>query len=252
MGSCNSTWLNGRPLLDDLQKKLTRPLALANDADCFALAQSRLQPVLGIGLTFGIILGTGVGGGWVFNGTPRQGPNRLSGEWGHTPLPYFGDSADGTLRALERELPERSCYCGRLNCIETFLCGPALLRTAHTLWPELAGVASLETLLANDAPETRLLLQLYSDMLARSLAQVVNGNDPDHIVLGGGLSNLSLLYDALPRRIPAYLFSRQRCATPILAPAGGDDAGVIGAAMLCEPQGRRDDGHQPFSTLQEP
>lgn len=244
MSNCNSTWLNGQRLKADLEKYLTRTVFIANDADCFALSQTHLQPGLSQGLTFGIILGTGVGGGWVFDGVIRKGPNALSGEWGHVPLPYFHSNADSELGVLERRLPNRDCYCGRQNCIETFLSGPGLLQTHQALWGQDPVLRSAQDVVAVNSSEGNVTVQLYLDMLARSLGQLINVFDPDCIVIGGGLSNLAVLYDALPREIPAYLFARQSLATPILAPVGGDDSGVIGAALLCDVQ--------PYSILQEP
>ncbi len=232
MMSCNSTWLNGQRLPADLENYLSRTICIANDADCFALSQSLLQPTLASGLLFGVILGTGVGGGWVADGLLRTGPNGLSGEWGHMPLPYLRQPQSQDLAGLERGLPDRVCYCGRLNCIETFLSGPGLRVTHETLWSSPPGQASTEKITVAQDSESLLTMQLYCDMLARSLAQVINVVDPQNIVLGGGLSNVALLYDALPRQIPAYLFSRAALLTPINAPVSGDDSGVIGAALL--------------------
>lgn len=131
MKNCNSTWLNGRPLLDDLIESLTRPVRIANDADCFALSEAVAGAGRGSQCVFGIILGTGVGGGWVMNGRLLVGPNQLSGEWDHTPLPYF--RSDRYATPAEADLPDRECYCGRVNCVETFLSGPGLSLTHRLL-----------------------------------------------------------------------------------------------------------------------
>ncbi len=232
MARCNSTWLNGRPLRADLENYLTRPLVIANDADCFTLSQTVLQPSLTEGLLFGVILGTGVGGGWADNGRLRLGPNGLSGEWGHMPLPYFRSALRPQLQGLEAQLDDRDCYCGRANCIETFLSGPGLLATYQALWGTSQSITSAQQLVSADNAQCHATVQLYCDMLARSLAQIINVVDPQAIVLGGGLSNVALLYDALPKQIPAYLFSRPVLSTSINAPIGGDDSGVIGAALL--------------------
>ncbi|MFK7912894.1 MAG: ROK family protein [Pseudomonadales bacterium] len=237
MSNSNSTWLNGQRLLADLQARLPQPLQLANDADCFALAQSRMQDVAAprsSALLFGVILGTGVGGGWVQDGRLRQGPHQLSGEWGHTPLPYFrGAGLPAASGALEASLADRACYCGRKNCSETFLSGPGLLQTHQQLWGAEAAEVDAVAIAASRERRCLATIDLYCDMLARSLAQVVNTIDPDVIVLGGGLSNIALLYDAMPQRMPAYLFSRQRLRTSIRPPINGDDSGVTGAALLC-------------------
>ncbi len=269
MTSCNSVCLNGKPLQEDIARLLQRDVRLANDADCFVLSEWQRyqagseagQQHLGATL-FGVILGTGVGGGWVHAGHLLAGPNGLSGEWGHTPLPYLG--RDSGLRTpcfeLELKLATRHCYCGRKNCLETFLSGPGLQSMHQELWhqevsPEqlgktwvahnstnrdgegVAGAASVEWMgnLSGDLTEQQqhlATMSLYLDMLARSLAQIVNLVDPPAIVLGGGLSNMACLYDELPNRIAPYLFSRERCATQILPPLGGASSGVFGAAAL--------------------
>lgn len=237
MSNSNSTWLNGQRLFADLRRRLGQSLRLANDADCFALAQAHLQEgVAGSAskLVFGVILGTGVGGGWVHGARLRQGPHQLAGEWGHTPLPYLrAPGLVGDRAALEARLGDRTCYCGRLNCSETFLSGPGLLETHQQLWRGLATEADVQAIAVSTESRCLATIDLYCDMLARSLAQVVNTIDPDLIVLGGGLSNMALLYDALPQRMPAYLFSRARLRTQIRPPINGDDSGVTGAALLC-------------------
>lgn len=226
---CNSLWLNGRPLLADLEQSMARPIALANDADCFALAQAHLQAGGSSGLLFGVILGTGVGGGWVQDGALRRGPNALAGEWGHNPLPE-GLSAPGP---AEPELAARSCYCGRLNCIETWLSGPGLARTDAELWPQQARPRDGAQIFAAGCEQTERTRDLYLNQLGGALATIVNAVDPDRIVLGGGLSQQQLLYDALPRTMQPYLFDTRRLQTPLLPPVGGDDSGLIGAALLC-------------------
>ena len=224
MKNCNSTWLNGRPLLDDLIESLSRPVRIANDADCFALSEA----VAGAGrecqCVFGIILGTGVGGGWVMNGRLRVGPNRLSGEWGHTPLPYF--RSDRHTTSAEADLPDRECYCGRINCVETFLSGPGFSLTHRLLTGENR---QADTVAGSEFGERSYAL--YTSMLARTLAQIINVIDPDIIVCGGGISNSNYLYRDLPVKVAEYTFNSE--ATTRIVPAEhGDASGVRGAAWL--------------------
>lgn len=221
--NANSTWLNGRPLADDLPRRLGRPVRLANDANCFALSEACDGAAAGARVVFGVIVGTGTGGGIVVDGRVLTGPNAIAGEWGHNPLPW--------LRADEN--PGPSCYCGRSGCIETFLSGPGLARD----YAEHAGrerppeeiVAAAE-----DDPQAEAALARYEDRLARALASVVNLLDPDVVVLGGGLSNLGRLYHSLPRLWCPFVFS-DRVATRLLPPLHGDASGVRGAARLWEP-----------------
>jgi fructokinase len=199
--NANSTWLNGRPLHGDLEAALQRPVRLANDANCFALSEAVDGAGRGARVVFGVILGTGVGGGIVVDGLLLDGPNAIAGEWGHNPL---------TLPAGD-DLPLRPCWCGRAGCIETYLCGPALQRER-----EIEGEAAL----------TR-----YEARLARALAGVINLLDPDVIVLGGGVSNLDRLYENVPRLWGAHVFS-DHVATQLARHVHGDSSGVRGAAWL--------------------
>jgi fructokinase len=196
--NANSTWLIGQPLRADLEAALGRPVRIANDANCFALSEATDGAAAGAEVVFGVILGTGVGGGIVVRGTVLVGQNAIAGEWGHNPLP--GDEA-----------VRPPCYCGRAGCIETFLSGPALAADGGA---------------ANEAA-----MQRYEARLARSLAQVINILDPDVIVLGGGLSNLDRLYDRVPRLWGAYVFS-DAVATRLVKNKHGDSSGVRGAAWL--------------------
>lgn len=229
MVHCNSVWLNGQPLPADLARQLARPVALANDADCFALAQAHLQPDGARGLLFGVILGTGVGGGWVQDGALRRGPNALAGEWGHNPLP----AGRLAVEAAKPALADRACYCGRANCIETWLSGPGLARTDRELWPAMDRARDGRQIFAAACAQTQRTRELYLEQLGAALATIVNAVDPDRIVLGGGLSQQPLLYDALPRTMQPHLFDTHRLRTPLLSPVGGDDSGLIGAALLC-------------------
>lgn len=217
----NSVCLNGQPLIEDLERVLGRPVRMANDADCFALSEASDGAAAGRPVVFGVILGTGVGGGIVVKGRLLQGPNAIAGEWGHNPLPW--PQAD--------ELPGPECYCGKRGCIETFLSGPGLARDflQHT-GQSLTGVEILARAESGDA-EAESAFQRYEDRLARGLAHVINLLDPDAIVLGGGLSNCDRLYEEVPKRWGRYVFS-DRVDTLLLPPRHGDSSGVRGAAWL--------------------
>ena len=224
MKNCNSTWLNGRPLLADLVRRLGDRVRVANDADCFALSESVDGAASGAQTVFGVILGTGVGGGIVTNGRLVQGPNGIAGEWGHTPLPYLRTDVD----ELEMRLHDRPCYCGRVNCVETFLSGPGLAATHRSLWREAREPRDIAT--AAD-PNGRHTLDLYCRQLARSLAQIVNVLDPDVVVLGGGVSEIAAIYDRVPELWGDYVFS-DTVNTRLLPAAHGAASGVRGAAWL--------------------
>jgi fructokinase len=199
--NANSAWLIGRPLKEDLERALGREVRIANDANCFALSEAVDGAGRGAQVVFGVILGTGVGGGIVVGGEVLIGPNAIAGEWGHNPLPL----------PQEADLPLRECYCGRRGCIETYLSGPALERD---------GGAASEAAMAG-----------YEERLARSLAGVINVLDPDVIVLGGGISNIRRLYANVPALWGRYVFS-DRVDTRLEPPVHGDASGVRGAARL--------------------
>jgi fructokinase len=222
--NANSTCLIGRPLQSDLEAALGRPVRLANDANCFALSEAIDGAASGLETVFGVILGTGVGGGIAIGGRVLVGANAIAGEWGHNPLPWPAPA----------EMPGPPCYCGRSGCIETFLSGPGLAadhfrRTGDHLSPaeivdgaeqgEMASVATLDR---------------YMDRLARGLAAVINLIDPDAIVLGGGLSSIAALYQRVPELWTRYVFS-DRVVTRLLPPVHGDSSGVRGAAWLWPP-----------------
>jgi fructokinase len=223
--NANSTWLNGHPLDRDLSEALARPVRVQNDANCFAVSEATDGAARGAGIVFGVILGTGVGGGLVIDGRVIDGPMGVTGEWGHTPLPRPGDD----------ERPGPDCYCGRQGCLETFLSGPGMAarfretggRSGTAL--EIAGWAD-----AGDAAATAYL-ERYADRLARGLGTVINILDPDVVVLGGGLSGISLLYDRLPALLPAHVFT-DRVDTRVVPPLHGDSSGVRGAAWLWPPE----------------
>jgi fructokinase len=211
----NSTYLNGRPLQADLEARLGRSLRLSNDANC--LAMSEFAEAGGSG--FAVILGTGVGGGLVWNGRVLEGRNGLGGEWGHNPLPWM----------TVAEHPGPGCWCGANGCIETFLCGPALARDADG--PDHEDASGLPARAAAGDPLAQGALDRHVERLARALASVVNLLDPEEIVLGGGLSNMDHLYERLPELIPRHVFCGS-FSTPIRRARHGDSSGVLGAARL--------------------
>ncbi len=221
MRNANSTCLNGKPLRQDLEQCLGRPIRLANDADCFTLSEAIDGAAAGAASVFGVIIGTGTGGGIVIDGHPLAGPNAITGEWGHNPLPW--PSPD--------ELPGPACYCGKHGCIETFLSGPGLSHDFHTTCGKKLSPAAIDELARQGNEDAEAALARYEDRLARGLASVINLLDPEVIVLGGGMSNLSRLYRNVPQRWGHYVFS-DRVTTRLLPPAHGDSSGVRGAAWL--------------------
>jgi fructokinase len=221
MKNANSTCLNGRPFVADVEKLLAREVRVANDANCFALSEATDGAGAGARVVFGVIVGTGTGGGVVVDGRVLVGPNGVAGEWGHNPLPWMNDD----------ERPGPPCFCGKRGCIETFLSGPGVARdhaerTGATLdAPEIARRAA-----AGDAA-ARETFSRHADRMARALASVVDLIDPDVIVLGGGVSNLAHLYEDVPRLWGRYVFS-DRVDTALRPPKHGDASGVRGAAWL--------------------
>jgi fructokinase len=221
----NSVCLNGQLLQTDLEAALVRPVRLANDANCFALSEAVDGAAVGADVVFGVILGTGVGGGIVVRGHVLTGPNAIAGEWGHNPLPW--PQAD--------ELPGHECYCGQRGCIETFLSGPGLARDHLFVNGEALDGAAIVARAAGGDAAAQATLSRYEDRLARALASVINLLDPDVIVLGGGLSQIARLYEAVPRLWGRYVFSagvEGEVRTRLRAPVHGDSSGVRGAAWL--------------------
>ncbi|EAQ95986.2 ROK family protein [Congregibacter litoralis] len=224
MRNCNSTALNGQRLLADLEDCCARPVRIANDADCLALSEASDGSGAEADSVFGVIVGTGVGGGIVIRGSLLQGPNAISGEWGHNPMPL------DRLATLPPALsPSRLCYCGRQNCIETWLSGPGLALSHEQLHGDGISVGELSLEHPDDAH--RASLSLYADMLATALGGVVNLLDPELIVMGGGLSNIPSLYREVPALLARKLFS-DVCRTKIYPAQHGDSSGVRGAAWL--------------------
>jgi fructokinase len=217
----NSTCLNGKPLLKELQQRLGRSIRISNDADCFALSEATDGAAAGAGIVFGVILGTGVGAGVIVNGKPLAGPNAIAGEWGHNPLPWPKDD----------ERPGPSCYCGQQGCIETFLSGPGLSRSHFARFGRQLAAEEIVTNAEKGDADCDNSLKVYEDRLARALAHVINILDPDVIVLGGGLSNCHRLYDTIPKLWARHVFS-DRVDTLLVPPKFGDSSGVRGAAWL--------------------
>lgn len=212
--------INGKDLAADCEAAINRPFRVANDANCFALSEARDGAAAGYDTVFGVIIGTGCGGGLVVHGRLLSGGNGIAGEWGHTPLPW----------PIHDEYLDHDCWCGQTGCLETFVSGTALAkdyetRTGTTLpAKEIAAITHMDLVAES-------VLQVYEDRLGRALAQIINIIDPDAIVLGGGLSNLDRLYTNVPRKWQNWVFSR-KVNTPLLKPKFGDSSGVRGAAWL--------------------
>jgi fructokinase len=235
MQNCNSTWLNGRPLHADLERRLGRRVALANDADCFALSEAVDGAGAEAASVFGVILGTGVGGALVVEGRLLRGANGIAGEWGHLPLPPLGDWVPDAVRERAARLPDRRCWCGRRNCIEAWLSGPGLAATRRWCSPAKAASApqreDLVAAAAGGDEAAGTALDLHAWQLAAALATVVNVVDPEVVVLGGGLSKLPSLYNDVPARWIGGIFA-ERVRTRLSPPRHGDASGVRGAARL--------------------
>jgi len=219
--NANSTWLIGQPLDRDLARALDRPVRVTNDANCFALSEATDGAAQGAHTVFGVILGTGTGGGIVVNGHVLEGRHRIAGEWGHNPLPWM----------QEDERPGPLCYCGRTGCIETFLSGPGLSSTYAAIAGRQVDAADIARLAESGDASARRALDIYEGRLGRALASIINVLDPDVIVLGGGLSNIAGLYTRVPPLVAPFVFS-DAADTPIVAARHGDSSGVRGAAWL--------------------
>ncbi|MCC7032272.1 MAG: ROK family protein [Acidobacteria bacterium] len=219
--NANSTWLIGRAFDRDLAARLQRPVRMANDANCFALSEATDGAGAGATVVFGVIIGTGVGGGVVVGGRLIEGAHRIAGEWGHNPLPWPQDE----------EQPGPPCYCGRHGCIETFLSGPGLARDFGDATGRRLEAAAIAAAAAHGDGEASAALDRYMDRMARALATVINLLDPDVIVLGGGVSNVEALYPGVPARWAPYVFSDE-VHTRLVKARHGDSSGVRGAAWL--------------------
>jgi fructokinase len=219
--NANSTWLNGRPLLQDLEARLGRQVRIANDANCFALSEATDGAGAGAEVVFGVIIGTGTGGGIVVRGEVLTGPDAIAGEWGHNPLPWPQDD----------ERPGPACYCGRRGCIETFLSGPGMAAEYERCTGRRAIAEEIVVRAGQGDGEADRLLARYEQRMARALASIINVLDPDVIVLGGGMSNLPRLYERVPTLWGPWVFS-DAVETRLVPARHGDSSGVRGAAWL--------------------
>ncbi len=219
--NANSVWLIGKPLQSDLEQRLGRKVRVANDANCFAVSEAADGAATGAATVFGVIVGTGTGAGIVVNGQVLTGPNGIAGEWGHNPLPWPSDD----------ERPGPACYCGRRGCIETFLSGPGLQADYERHSGRSLTPATIVLDAAGGDQAARDALGRYAGRMARALASIINVLDPDVIVLGGGMSNMSPLYVEVPRLWGRFVFS-DTVATRLVRARHGDASGVRGAAWL--------------------
>ncbi len=217
----NSVYLNGKPFKQDLEKHLKREIAIANDANCFALSEAVDGAAQGASVVFGVIVGTGTGAGIVIDGKVLTGTNAIAGEWGHNPLPWPNDD----------ERPGLPCYCGKQGCIETFLSGTGLARNFELKYGRSLTAEQIVAGAGQGDKACEQAIQAYEDQMARGLSHVINILDPDVIVLGGGMSNIERLYQNVPRLWLQTIFS-DHVSTKLLPPVHGDSSGVRGAAWL--------------------
>lgn len=219
--NANSTWLNGKPLDKDLSTALGREVRVANDANCLAISEATDGAAAGSQMVFGVILGTGCGGGIAINGHVHEGPNGAAGEWGHNPLPW----------ARPEELPGPECYCGKRGCLETWISGTGVAQDYTNLTGKERTTREIMIDYEIGDSNARIIVERFEDRLARGLAHVINLLDPDVLVFGGGLSKTEHLYRDIPLKLPHYVFGAE-AATPILPARYGDSSGVRGAAWL--------------------
>jgi fructokinase len=219
--NANSVWLNGMALTTDLGTRLGRPVRISNDANCFTLSESVDGAAAGASVVFGVIVGTGTGGGIAVERHVLAGRNSIAGEWGHNPLPWPQDA----------ERPGPACYCGKHGCIETYLSGPGLSADFFAATGRRQDPPDIVLAAESGDPQAEATLCRYDDRMARSIATAINLLDPDVVVLGGGLSNLARLYENVPRIWSRYVFS-DRVDTILRPPVHGDSSGVRGAAWL--------------------
>jgi predicted NBD/HSP70 family sugar kinase len=223
--NCNSICLNGQPLKKDIEQALGYEIRMENDANCFTLSEALYGSAKKANTVFGVILGTGTGGGIVINKQLLTGPNAIAGEWGHNCLP---SSTRGLIDS------DRTCYCGRRNCIETVLSGRGLKQTFCERYEQDLEAAQIAQMAAAGDQDCIDCIQLYCQQLASCLATVVNILDPDMIVLGGGLSNIDELYQSVPIFMQEFVFTDDML-TKLSAPGFGDASGARGAACLWPP-----------------
>ena len=219
--NANTTCLIGQPLEADLAALLARPVRLENDANCFVVSEAADGAAAGAASVFGVIVGTGCGGGLVLNGAPIRGANAIAGEWGHNPVPWPRAASGG-----------RPCYCGRSDCLEGYLSGPGLTRTYNELGPaQLANVKEIAAAAAGGEAQALRALDVHAEQLACALGTVINVFDPEVVVLGGGVSNLPALAERVQTRLPPFVFGPS-CVTRVVVARHGDSSGVRGAAWL--------------------
>ena len=220
--NANSTWLNGKHLKMDLEQALKRPVCLANDANCFVLSEATDGAAKDAQVVFGVIVGTGTGGGIVVNKQLLTGANAIAGEWGHNSLPW----------PQAEELPGPPCYCGKKGCIETFLSGPGMSADHYNITGQQLDAEQIATLAESGDAAAEQTLARYERRMAKALANVINILDPDVVVLGGGVSNIARLYRNVAEQWQSYVFSDQ-LSTSLVRAQHGDSSGVRGAAWLC-------------------
>jgi fructokinase len=221
--NCNATWIQGRDFTTDLQQALGRPVRIANDANCFTIAEALDGAARSARVVFGATLGTGCGGGIVIDGHLLAGLNGIAGEWGHSAMPWRNRG----------DKPVRDCFCGAVDCVERYLSGGGLARTYAEISGREIEASDLPALLESGDKEAEQAIGRYEDHLAQALAAVVNVIDPDVIVLGGGVSNVGRIYGNVQELVGKYAFSDQ-IVTPVVQAVHGDAAGVRGAAFLWE------------------
>lgn len=219
--NANSTWLNGRPLDRDLTAALGREVRLANDANCFAVSEATDGAAAGKHVVFGVILGTGCGGGVAIAGRVHAGPNGVAGEWGHNPLPW----------QKPEEYPGPMCYCGKQGCMEMWVSGTGIALDYRTVTGRARTTQEIVSEFEAGDREATAAIERFEDRLARGLAQVINILDPDVIVIGGGVSRVEHIYQELPKKLPKYVFGGE-ASTLVLPAVFGDSSGVRGAAWL--------------------
>lgn len=219
--NANSTWLNGQPLHRDLSAELDREVRVANDANCLAVSEATDGAAAGEALVFGVILGTGCGGGVAVHGQIHNGPNGVAGEWGHIPLPW--PTAD--------ELPGPPCYCGNRGCMEMWVSGTGIARDFKEVTGQSLTTREITVRAAAGDSAAAAAIARMEDRLARGLAAVINILDPDVIVFGGGVSRVDRIYPEVAARLPRYVFGGE-CTTRLVPARFGDSSGVRGAAWL--------------------
>jgi fructokinase len=219
--NANSTWLNGRPLDRDLAAALGREVRVANDANCFAVSEATDGAAAGAQVVFGVILGTGCGGGVAIGGRVHAGSNGVAGEWGHNPLPW----------PKPEEYPGPACYCGKRGCMEMWVSGTGIALDYEKATGRKCSTQSIVREFESGEQQAVAAVERFEDRLARGLAQVINILDPDVIVVGGGVSSVKHIYEAVPKKLPAYVFGGE-VSTPLVQARYGDSSGVRGAAWL--------------------